>query len=157
LPYAEKLGIAEKVIRFNYGVIEGEPSFPMTHFGGTAAYEGGKAATVRGVMGNAQTHCVQLPNIFAFARGATGKTLTEADYVSFANDLIPGLGQDIVKGWQLLNGKDAAAMHAQAEVLERAAAKKPKSGPLKGLLFQDPHRFLTDLVLMLHMRAAEEE
>ncbi|MCS6862970.1 MAG: hypothetical protein NZT92_21920, partial [Abditibacteriales bacterium] len=45
LPFAEKLGIAEKVINFNYGRIEGEPSFPMTNFGGTAAYEGGKAST----------------------------------------------------------------------------------------------------------------
>ena len=49
-----------------------------------------------GVMGNAQTHCVQLPNTFAFARGATGKPVTEADYVAFADDLIVGQGQTIV-------------------------------------------------------------
>jgi hypothetical protein len=157
LAYAEKLGVADKVMSFNYGVIEGEPSFPMTNFGGRAAYDGGKATTARGVMGNAQTHCVQLPNIFAFARGATGKTLTDADYVTFANELIPGLGEDIVKGWQALTGTSVEAMRGAADTLERAAAKKPKPGPLKGLLFGNASRFLTDLVLMLRMRAAQEE
>ena len=31
--YAKKLGIENKVISFNYGRIEGEPSFPLTNFG----------------------------------------------------------------------------------------------------------------------------
>ena len=89
----------------------------MTNFGGKAAYEGGSEPGPRGVMGNAQTHCVQLPNTFAFSRGAEGKSLTEADYVLFANDLIPGRGRLIVNGWQALSGKDPIKMRGAAKEL----------------------------------------
>lgn len=157
LPYAEKLGIAEKVISFNYGRIEGEPSFPMTNFTGQSAYDGAKAPTPRGVMGNAQTHCVQLPNIFAFARGATGQSLTDADYRQFADDLIPGQGEIILKGWQAMNSTDPAAIHAIATQLEQVAAQNRQGGRLEGLLFHDPKRFLLDLVKMLRLRAAIQE
>ena len=157
LAYAEKLGIPEKVISFNYGRIEGEPSFPMTNFSGQSAYEGGKAPTARGVMGNAQTHCVQLPNIFAFARGAAGQSLTDEDYHQFANDLIPGQGALIVEGWKNVAGSDPVAMSATAAKLEQVAVGVPKGGSLKGLLFGDPQRFLRDLVKMLRLRAAIEE
>ncbi len=34
LEQATKLGIADRVMSFNYGRIEGEPSFPMGNFGG---------------------------------------------------------------------------------------------------------------------------
>jgi len=39
LEFAKKAGIAGRVISFNYGRIEGEPSFPMSNFGGNAAYD----------------------------------------------------------------------------------------------------------------------
>ena len=154
LKYAEKLGLADRVISFNYGRIEGEPSFPMTNFGGDLAYTGGQAAAARGVMGNAQTHCLQLPNTFAFARGATGRPLTDADYVRFAEDLIVGHGPLIVEGWQALAGKDAARMLSLADRLESLSRTDLTTGPLKGLLFGSPRRFLTDLVMQLRLRAA---
>jgi hypothetical protein len=154
LQYAEKLGIANKVISFNYGFIEAEPSFPMTNFGGRTAYEGAKAQTARGVMGNAQTHCVQLPNIFAFARGATGQTLTDDDFRQFAEDLIPGKGTLIVSGWQALAGKDTAEMERIAAELDAVAKDNPQGGRLNGLLFGSPKRFLGDLTKMLRLRAA---
>ncbi len=157
LQYAEKLGIAEKVISFNYGYIEAEPSFPMTNFGSSSVYEGGKAPTARGVMGNAQTHCVQLPNIFAFVRGATGQSLTENDYRQFAEDLIPGKGALIVSGWRTLASGTPEAMERVAEQLAEAVQDDPKGGRLNGLLFGDPKRFLEDLVKMLRLRAAVGE
>ena len=43
LPQATELNVQDRVISFNYGRIEGEPSFPMGNFGGTNAYEGGAA------------------------------------------------------------------------------------------------------------------
>lgn len=154
LPYAEKLGLASRVISFNYGRIEGEPSFPMTNFGGDAAYEGGRHPGPRGVMGNAQTHCVQLPNTFAFARGALRQPVTEADYVKFAGDLIEGLGRLIVDGWKALGGKESGTMRTVASELERAADEALVPGMLKGLLFGDARRFLTDLSMQLRLRAA---
>ena len=57
----------------------------MTNFGGDAAFNAGATGAPGGVVGNAQTHCVQLPNTFAFVRGAKGQPVSEADYVQFAN------------------------------------------------------------------------
>jgi hypothetical protein len=157
LPYAEKLGIADKVVRFNYGLIEGEPSFPMTNFGGENAYKGAQEAGPRGVMGNAQTHCVQLPNTFAFVRGARNLPLAEVDYTQFADDLIPGQGTRIVRAWKALAGHDAGAMRAIADQLDGLAETRLAPGRLKGLLFGSPGRFVTDLVMQLRLRAALED
>jgi hypothetical protein len=154
LPLAEKLGIADRVISYNYGRIEGEPSFPMTNFGGDFAWEGGRAPGPRGVMGNAQTHCVQLPNTFAFARGAQDLPVTEADYVEFAEELIPGQGARIVEGWKTLQGTDTAAMRTAADALDAIPEASLQTGRLRGLLLGSPRRFLSDLALQLRMRAA---
>lgn len=141
------------MVSFNYGRIEGEPSFPLTNFGGDSAREGGSAPGPRGVMGNAQTHCVQLPNTFAFARGAKGLPVTENDYLAFAQDLIPGCGPIILEGWKALNLSDPTEMRARADALDAPATTRREAGPLGGLLFGDPGRFLRDLSMMLHMRA----
>jgi hypothetical protein len=155
--YAKKRGVEDKVISFNYGRIELEPSFPLTNFGGSGAYDGGALPGPRGVMGNAQTHCAQLPNTFAFARGAQGKPVTEADYVQFANDLIPGQGATIVRGWTALSTNNSKAMTAAAEALAAIPDGKLKPGPLRGLLFGSAKRFITDLVMMLRFKATGEE
>src|SRR5579872_4958575 len=154
LPLAEKLGIAHRVISFNYGRIEGEPTFPLTNFGGDSAWEGGHAPGPRGVMGNAQTHCVQLPNTFAFARGSQGLPVSEEDYVSFAEGLLQGQGNRIVESWKALHGSDEAVMLAQADALDAVPDEALQPGPLNGLLFGSPRRFLSDLSLQLRMRAA---
>ncbi len=154
LKYAEKVGVADKVISYNYGRIEGEPSLPMTRFDVAGAYEAGKSKGPRGVMGNAQTHCVQLPNTFAFARGATGKPIMRADFVRFADNLIPDQGELIVQSWESLESGDTAVMRTLAERLEKLPSGKLKAGPLKGLLFNNPKRFVVDLAYMLRLKAA---
>lgn len=156
LVHAKKVGVESRVISFSYGRIEGEPSFPMTNFGGDGAYQGGKDSTARGLMGNAQTHCVQLPNTFAFARGATGQTLTERDHVQFADELIPGQGNLIAEAWRALAGTNSASMRETAAKLESLPDDKLVPGRLKGLLFGSPRRFITDLVMQLRLRAAFE-
>lgn len=157
LRYAPKAGLTERVLSLNYGRIEGEPSFPITNFGGDTAWQGGKDMGPRGVMGNAQTHCVQLPNTFAFARGAQGIPVTDGDYETFANGLIPGRGGLILEAWKALAGSSPSAMRATASKLEAVPASNLKTGPLRGLLFGSPSRFLNDLVLQLRLRAATEE
>jgi hypothetical protein len=144
-------------VGFSYGAIEGEPSFPITNFGGDGACKAGGTKAPRGVMGNAQTHCVQLPNTFAFARGATGKPVTDADYASFADDLILGQGQIIVQAWKAIAGEDPAAKRETAEKLDVLARRELPTGRLKGLLFGDPARFLTDLVMQLRLKAAFDD
>jgi hypothetical protein len=155
LKLAAKFGLAETALAFNYNGIEYEPSFPMTNFGDDAAFESGRAVAPGGNLANAQTHCVQLPNTFAFARGATGKTgPTATDYVEFAEDLIPGQGELIAHGWEALPSKDANTMRAAADKLEAVAEEKLSPGPLRGLLFGDPRRFVNDLITELRLKAA---
>ena len=104
-------------------------------------------------MGNAQSHCLQLPNTLAFARGARGLPLGDRDYVQFANDLIPGRGELIFSAWQALGGSDSRRMRQVAGELLSWVKGKLEPGPLRGLLFGDANRFLKDLYLMLRTRA----
>ena len=136
LKYAEKVGVADKVISFNYGRIEGEPSLPMTRFDVAGACEAGKSKGPRGVMGNAQTHCVQLPNTFAFARGATGKPIAREDFVRFAEDLIPGQGELIVQGWESLESGYTAAMRVAADRLDQLPGSQAQGRAAEGAAVQ---------------------
>ena len=154
LQLAERHGLASGALAFNYGAIEGEPSFPMTRFGGNAAFKAGAVGAPRGVVGNAQTHCVQLPNTFAFARGAQGRPVAEADYIQFADRLIAGKGKLLVKAWQALAGRDANVMRDVAGELEGLSHQNLTPGPLQGLLFGSPQRFISDLIYELRMKTA---
>ncbi|NIA13705.1 MAG: hypothetical protein GWP08_06450, partial [Nitrospiraceae bacterium] len=157
IAYAREVDIADRVIAFNYGSIEGEPSFPMTNWWFDAAYEAGADRAPRGCMGNAQTHGVQLPNIFAFAMGATGKPKDESLVVDFADQLIPGLGALIVDAWKSMGGDDQARMRELSAQLVKAGESGVEAGPLSGLLFGKPKRFLSDLVMMLNVQASWRE
>jgi hypothetical protein len=152
---AEKFGLAGEALAFNYNAIEYEPSFPMTNFGDDNAYNSGRALAPRGTIANAQSHCVQLPNTFAFAQGALGKARpTRLDYAQFADDLLPGQGHLIAQAWELLPSKDANAMRAMADGLEAVPDGNLTPGPLKGLLLGDARRFTNDLAMILRLRAA---
>ena len=160
--YAEARGEGDRVVQFRYAAIEDEPAFPMTQFGKSfrtdlGAYEAGAEQCARGVMGNAQTHCVQLPNTFAFARGARGLPLTDADYVGFAEDLIPGHAMQIVEAWRLISSRGAEKdASVQAERIEAIRKQDVQGGKLGGLLLGSPDRFLLDLVLQLRLVGALE-
>jgi hypothetical protein len=145
---ADAIGQSDRMLGFPYHGIEREPSFPFTLFG-EQAYKAGQRGGARGVLGNAQTHVVQLPNTFAFARAARGLSVDRADYVHFAGDLVPGGGGLIVEGWEALQGEDPARHADAARQLEAFRAKSPGGGPLQGLLLGGPDRFLEDLVLQL--------
>ncbi len=149
---AKKFKKDSSALAFNYGAIEGEPEFPLTNFGGDAAFKAGQSVAPRGVVGNAQTHCLQLPNTFAFARGKKGEAVARNDYVEFADSLIAGQGHLIVETWEALAGDDSKVMRASAERIA-AHGQKVTPGPLKGLLFGNPQRFLSDLALQLRMKA----
>jgi hypothetical protein len=153
LAYASRMGLEDRVISFNYGAIEGEPTFPLTNYGGDAAFRAGSTPGPRGVMGNAQTHCVQLPNTFAFARGSQGRPVSQADYELFADRLLAGRGARIARAWQLLSGQDPAAMRDAASELEQWQAAQLETGDLAGLLFGDPGRLVLDLAKQLRLQA----
>jgi hypothetical protein len=141
-------------VSFQYGGIEGEPTFPMTNFATPAAERTGREMCGQGTFGNAQTHCVQLPNTFLFARGAQRLTTTRDDYVQFAEKLIPGLGETIVAGWEALNTPDSATKWDAITKLDALAERNDiAAGELAGLLFNDPQRFVADLAKMLRLNA----
>jgi hypothetical protein len=155
LKMAEKFGLAANALAFNYNAIEYEPSFPMTNFGDDNAYNSGRALAPGGTIANAQTHCAQLPNTFAFAQGALGRARpTESDYAHFGDALIPRQGGLIAQAWELLPSKEVNAMRATADRLEAVPPQDLTPGPLKGLLLGDAHRFMNDLAMILRLKAA---
>jgi hypothetical protein len=62
-----------------------------------------------------------------------------------------------LEGWKALAGSDPIAMRRYVATLGMNAARRPQGGRLKGLLFGDPKRFLTDLAQMLALRASIKE
>lgn len=78
----------------------------------------------------------------------------DKDYVEFASQLIRGQGELIVNAWRALAGKDVGKMRTSAQTLESLPASSLEGGPLKGLLFNDASRFVTDLAMELKLKAA---
>lgn len=163
--FLEPIGMSGRVLKFPYGAIEAEPSYPFTIYGNAprvssggkqleSAYDAGRNGAARGVLGNSQTHCVQLPNLFAFARGARGLSAEKGDYVVFANDLIPGHGELIVEAWESLQGDTASRMEEAAARLEALNSRALRVGPLRGLLLGSAERFVDDLVKQLHVKSS---
>jgi hypothetical protein len=83
-------------------------------------------------------------------------TCTRDDYVAFANDLITGQGETIVRAWEALRGGNVAAIDAARTSLVALKQTTLVPGPLKGLLFGDPARFILDLELQLNMMGTLE-
>ncbi len=153
LEVAAELGLLERAISFRYGAVEGEPTYPLTNCTPAVVAEAARSPAPRGVMANAQAHCLQLPHTWAFARAARGLAVDEAALAGFAEDLLPGVGSRVLAGWQALAGGEAAAAEAAAQALAEPWTATP-AGPLAGLLFGSAERFRLDLAAQLQMRAA---
>ncbi len=154
LAIATKLGLEDRVINFSYGQIEQEPQLPLTNFWSERAFKAGSDAAPRGVVGNAQSHVLQLPNTFAFAQGAQNKPIGPEDYRTFAEQLIPGCGDEIERAWRAFASNDSAEMRAAAVAVSHLDHKSLQGGPLQGLLMGDPGRFVTDLKMQLRFAAS---
>ena len=153
----DKHGLREKCLYYPYGAIEGEPTFPLTNlFVDHLAEVVGNYSREefpRGIMGNAQTHCVQLPNIYLFSHFARRETRETVDLGSFAERLLPGLGEKVAKAWQLIPDAEPALQREGAKGLRTQVGKPHGDGPFSGFLFGDPDRFLSDLADTLDIRA----
>ena len=152
IEFAEQLGLRDRVYGFNYGAIEGEPVFPMTNFTPDLTREIAARPAPRGVMGNAQTHCIQLPNTLAFAHGALGRELTDQDFVDLAGGLLGKHGDAVFRAWKGFDTESADECLSLAGEMEELQDANLKVGELSGLLFGSPRRFVNDLVLQLRMR-----
>ena len=153
-----ELGLTDKVLVYPYGVVEGEPTFPLTNCNPQAV--AGVLTPdflrhgVRGAMANAQTHCLQLPHTVLFAHLARGGTLDTADLATFADTLQPGRGPTIARAWRAIEAADPDAQRAAACAVRDLTACAPPCASASGLLFADADRFLTDLAINLDLRAS---
>ncbi|MHB0998723.1 MAG: hypothetical protein ACYC27_05700 [Armatimonadota bacterium] len=153
--YAERTGLMPRM-RYVHASLEFEPSFPVTTIDEFDAYNQGLNSGSIGIVGYAQTHCVQLPGIFALSQGVRGLPLDDDQYIAFAEKLIPGYGKDIVEGWKSLSSKDIDRMVSSRERLAPLCDADLKTGQLGGLLFGSPERFIQDIIMQLDMRIAYE-
>ncbi|MDP7740706.1 MAG: hypothetical protein QGF67_04655 [Lentisphaeria bacterium] len=152
------LQLTEKAAYYPYGAIEGEPSFPLTLWSPEVVADaclpdkGGWCP--HGIMANAQTHCLQLPHIYAFAHFAQGGGPDRLDLAGFAERLLPGHGDAIASAWTALGDDTAAGQQGSARRLRELVGQPHAPGDLDGLLFGDADRFLTDLAMNLEVQAA---
>ena len=152
----DSLGLRDKAMWFPYGVIEGEPTFPLTNWDPAAlvsTYTADRLACYpRGVMGNCQSHCLQLPHTYIFSHLARGGSAEMLDLAGFAENVLPGGGEAISRAWRAIAGDEADVMRAAAVGLS-AVATPAEPGLLAGLLFGDGRRFIDDLTMNLQLRA----
>jgi hypothetical protein len=151
------LDLQEKSVGFPYGLVEGEPTFPLTNWEVDRLEEGLASRLVRlsrrGVMANAQTHCLQLPHIYLFAHLARGGTRDTVNLAAFGERLIPGAGAAIAHAWSALASEAPERQRDAAHGLREEARRSHGRGKLAGLLFGDQDRFMIDLAMNLDARA----
>ena len=157
----EELGLQEKRLQLPYGLIEGEPTFPLSnwdpeHMDNVINHyftDYTPAMFPRGRMGNAQTHCLQLPHTYLFAHLAHGGSLESSDLQAFAEGLLPDCAELVAQGWSVLEGDSTDVQQSLACRLADEARKEQRTGKYRGLLFGDASRFLIDLAMNLRVRA----
>ncbi len=154
----DQLGLANKRAFFPYGLIEGEPTFPLTRYAPQAIADRlsdyTPAVYPRGILANSQTHCMQLPGAFLFAHFAQGGSMATADLEQFASHVIPDCAAIVARGWSLLETDSGADLRAASRAVRAEAGKPLRMGKASGLLFGDADRFLIDLADNLEIRAA---
>lgn len=153
---AEQYGLQDRSWYLPYGLIEGEPTFPFTNWNPAHIERHARAGLGSGrlgLMGNAQTHAVQLPNTYLLSHFAHGGTLENMDLRGFAERLAPGLGMAIAAGWQAMESRDAHQARESADMLASHLLGRIEGGDLAGLMLMSPDRFVEDLVLQLRFCA----
>jgi hypothetical protein len=158
----EEMQVGSRSLYFRYGIVEAEPSFPLTNYHPQqVADDVGKHKTLSsslGLMANAQTHLVQLPHTYLFSHFAQGKAMSEIDITGFARGLIPETGELLAESWQALwPGDDTGKMGELAQRLTAQVNGPFSTGPHSKLLLGGAKRYLEDLAAQLVFRAATIE
>jgi len=154
-----RLRLAGRTIYFPYGAIEGEPSFPWTNYDPQRLQKSVLSVPLEndllGVLGNAQSHCLQLPHTYIFSHLASGGPLETIDLPGFAEQVIPGASEILANSWTAFAGENIEELTHAAESLQTALhAKAFRTGPLSGLGFNQPERIVSDLRSQLAVKIA---
>jgi len=141
-----------------YGLIEGEPTFPLTNVHpqrireGLAPYVSAPHLYPRGVIANSQTHCLQLPGAYYFSHFARGGGADDTNLAGFADEVLPGSGESVARAWEAISSGEPERLREAADGLTGQFDRSRPIGPLSGFLFGDPNRFIADLVWNLTIR-----
>jgi len=156
-----ELKYSDQGILFPYGIIEGEPSFPLTnitfHAIGKTDYSG-----LKGVMANVQTLLVQLPNIFYLIRSAWSSQLRNADEATVLRTLArlvyPEQADLLAQGWaQLTKSGSEAAMAVAVRIQDLLGhGQMGRLGTIGASLFPTSNQVFRDLVTMLRIHGKAE-
>jgi hypothetical protein len=153
----DQLGLSGKRMFYPYGLIEGEPTFPLTNYAPQQIADRlnvySPAVYPRGILANSQTHCMQLPGAYLFAHFVQGGSEETADLEEFAAQVIPDCAPVVARGWLLVETGDAVAQRAAARAVRAQIGQPHRTAEASGLLFGDADRFLTDLADNLEIRA----
>lgn len=153
-----KHGVQDRTMFFSYGVVEGEPTFPLTNYYpdwmGEMLKRYNPNHMRQGAMANAQTHVVQLPHTYMYSHFIKGGIVENLDIAGFADGLIPGMGNLIADSWKSMYSGDTTNMRALAHKVHDVSDAQFVEGPYTGLLFGSAQRFMEDLAMQLQYRAA---
>jgi hypothetical protein len=153
----KKFGIQDRAVFFPYGIIEGEPTFPLTNWDPAGMADYFKLYDHQllqlGAWGNSQTHIVQLPHAYLFAHLAKGGTVEDIDLEGFGNGLIEGQGKMLVDAWTSLDSKVPYRMRGLAYQLLQVKDAKLQPGKFGGFLLNGPNIYVEDLAQQLFMRS----
>lgn len=159
-------GMRARTVFYPYGAIEPEPSLPFTTVIPPALTDALDTAQsdgpFAGVMGNAQTPLVQLPNIWFFANAAWDPAYRQCSKADVAAELAallyPDAADALAAGWLALDDPTAvdalyAARRLQALLVGRRLGAP---GALGRLCFPAPDRIVEDLACLLEIHAAAQ-
>ncbi len=167
LAVCREAGLLGKTVFLPYSLIEDEPSYPATNLSlegirGELGTHAGSSPGLRGVMGNAQTPLIQLPNVYflsawcddpASVGGSAREVLRE-----LCRAVYPARAELLADSYLALGEPDPARVAAAADRLEGACAPAGlgRPGCIGRKLFPDPAIAARALVLQLRRRAAQE-
>jgi hypothetical protein len=158
LEATQALGLESRRLYIPYGAIEGEPSFPLTNFTPAQlceAFDRYPAGTFpRGVMANAQAHCLQLPHTYLFSRYAREGTSCAVDMTGFAAGLLPGFEEQVSAAWEAIGSHAPARQREAARVIRMGIGRRFAAAEYSGMIFGSSDRFLLDLAENLEVRAS---
>jgi hypothetical protein len=153
------LGLTDRTIYFPYTGIEGEPNYPMTNFDLQRIQHWMTKIPAekypRGVLGNAQSHCLQLPHTYFFKHFAQGGTPESLNLAGFAEAILPGNGERLAQAWEALASDDLTVLKTAIKSLNGLLNQEAfAAGRLSGLYFNQLTRLVEDLRLQIAVQIA---
>jgi hypothetical protein len=166
LRLAKELGVLGKSLFFPYGIIEGEPTFPLTNLNfaeirKALEYTSGYAG-LEGTMANSQTFLMQLPNLYYFTHfgwSDTGDKVNDLGVLQALGKLLfPEKADLLAEAWAQLKAPGSEAALAAAGRVDGMvkSGHTGRVGTVGSYVFPEPTQVLVDLVTMLRVHASAE-